>query len=144
VKRSSVWVFIFIGAGLLLTGGIGLIGVSPTIRRIGEAIATAEGFYVEGSRSSRNNNPGDLTVDLNGKGIAKDGMFIVYSNAADGFDALYKQISEWFAGTSSYISADMSITQAAQVYSPDGAGNWASNVAHYLGVSTDTPLSQIS
>jgi hypothetical protein len=144
VKRSSVWVFIFIGAGLLLTGGVALIGVSPTIRRIGEAIATAEGFYVEGSRSSRNNNPGDLTVDLNGKGIGKDGMFIVYSNAADGFDALYKQISEWFAGTSSYISADMSIIQAAQVYSPNGAGNWASNVANYLGVSTDTPLSQIS
>jgi hypothetical protein len=119
------------------------MSISPTIRRIGEAIATAEGFYVEGSRSQRNNNPGDLTVDLTHTGIGMDGPFVVYASAVDGFAALYQQISEWLTGTSAHISGGMTLSQAAQIYSPDGWLSWANNVANYLGVSTDTPLNQI-
>lgn len=117
--------------------------ISPTIRRIGEAIATAEGFYMEGSRPQRNNNPGDLTVDVSGKGVGMDGPYVIYATAEDGFSALYKQISKWLAGTSKYISASMTISQAAQIYSPSGWMEWSNNVANYLGVSTDTPLNQI-
>jgi len=142
VERST-WVWIVLGLGVLLSGGIALIGVSPTIRRIGEAIATAEGFYVEGSRPQRNDNPGNLTLDLTGKGIGWDGPFVRYATSADGFEALYKQISEWFSGVSTQISGDMTISQAARIYSPDGWLPWANNVANYLGISTDTPLNQI-
>jgi hypothetical protein len=141
VERST-WIWIILGAGLLLTGGIAL-SVSPSIRKLGEAIATAEGFYIEGSRPNRNNNPGDLTVDVTGKGIGKDGPFVIYANAQDGFEALYKQISEWLSGISSHISADMTISETARIYSPDGWIAWANNVANYLGVSIDTPLNQI-
>jgi hypothetical protein len=143
VERST-WIWIVLGLGLLLSGGVALIGVSPTIRRFGEAVATAEGFYVEGSRPQRNDNPGNLTMDLTGKGIGWDGPFVRYANSADGFEALYKQISEWFSGISTRISGDMTIAQAAQIYSPNGWLNWANNVANYLGVSIDTTLNQIT
>jgi hypothetical protein len=143
VKRSN-WIWILLGLGVVAGGGIALIGVSPTIRKLGEAIATAEGFYSVGSRPYRNNNPGDLTVDITGKGVGMDGPFVIYATALDGFNALHKQISEWLAGTSLHISGNMTIAQAAQVYSPDGWQDWANNVADYLGVGTDTPLNQIT
>jgi hypothetical protein len=118
--------------------------VSPTIRRIGEAIATAEGFYVEGSRPARNHNPGDLTLDLTGKAVGQDGAFVVYGSDVDGFQALYTQVGLMVSGLSEHYNPSMTISQIAQRYSPDGWQAWASNVAGYLGVDVDTPLGDIA
>ena len=140
---KSTWVWVILGAGLLLTGGVALSGYSPTIRKIANAIAQAEGFYVDGSLPQRYNNPGDLTKDLNGKGTGVgDQGLIIYPDAASGWDALYMQVAYFFSenrwGNGSY-----SISQVAQQYAGDWV-NWSTNVANALGVSTDTPLNQIS
>lgn len=120
------------------------MNVSPTIRKIANAIATAEGFYVPGSRPQRNNNPGNLTKDLILKNVGWDGPFPIFANETDGWENLYKQVSDMLSGLSSHYNPSMSISEIAQIYSPVGWENWETNVANYLGVSTDTPLSQIT
>lgn len=57
-----------------------------------EAIAREEGFYVEGSRPQRNNNPGDLEYRgweglYNGK-KGSDPRFSIFASSLDGFKAL--------------------------------------------------------
>src|SRR4029077_10525167 len=107
------------------------------VTRISQAIATAEGFY-SGGRAARNHNPGDLTQDLTGKGVGKDGPFIVYASDADGFEALAKQVQNFFVG-SAHFGPSMSILQTGLIYSPDLNGRvWANNVAAYLGVDVNT------
>lgn len=56
-----------------------------------EAIARQEGFYVEGTRPNRNNNPGDIEA---GKFSAahgatgSDGRFAIFPDADSGFAAM--------------------------------------------------------
>lgn len=116
------------------------------IDKFADAIAFAEGFYVVNSRAWRNNNPGNLTVDTTGTGIGKDGMFIIYSTAEDGFDALKRQIAKMLDGTSAFYNASMSIEEIAKRYAsttPDEWINWANNVASRLGVTVETRLSDL-
>ena len=119
-----------------------MAGGEVIVRRIADAIAYAEGFYVSGSRPQRNNNPGDLTRDITGTAIGNDGIYMVYGNAGDGWDALYQQVRLMFGGSSIYNSA-MSIAEMASHYTSTEQSAWAANVASRLGVSVDTPLSQI-
>lgn len=107
------------------------------------AIAYAEGFYVNGSRPQRNNNPGDLTFDTIGKGIGKDGPFIVYRTVEDGWDALKRQVSLILTNTSSIYNTDMTISDMAEHYTATEQSAWAMNVASKLGVSPDTKISAI-
>jgi hypothetical protein len=116
---------------------------SPT-DALAKAIATAEGFYSDGSRPQRNHNPGDMTLDIIGKGIGKDGPFIVYANDADGWANLKAQIQEWFDGTSRNADNTATIADLSQFYTDTEKSSWANNVANALGVSIDTPISDIS
>ncbi|HEY2382497.1 MAG TPA: hypothetical protein VGK48_15080 [Terriglobia bacterium] len=61
---------------------------SAVVSRMADAIAVAEGYPVEGSRSRRNNNPGDLERDLTGEGIGWDGPSVIYPTAEAGRAAL--------------------------------------------------------
>ena len=62
---------------------------------IAQAIGFAEGYGADPTnRPTRNNNPGDMTLDLIGKGVRKDGPFIVYATPEDGWSNLYAQIQE--------------------------------------------------
>jgi hypothetical protein len=112
-----------------------------------QAIANAEGFYVSGSRPARNHNPGDLKLDLTGKGVGYDhDGFVIYSSDTDGFEALAKQVSNFFTGSANY-NPSMSIQQTGAIYSPDkgqNAGVWANLVASYLGVDINTTWSQLT
>jgi hypothetical protein len=47
------------------------------IARIADAIVFTEGYFVPGSRPHRNNNLGDLEQDLTGKGIGRDGPYVI-------------------------------------------------------------------
>lgn len=107
------------------------------------AIAYAEGFYVNGSRPQRNNNPGDLTVDTIGKGIGMDGPFIVYATPDDGWDALRQQVRLILTNTSRIYNTDMTIQDVANRYTTTDQSAWAMNVASKLGVSPDTKVSSI-
>ncbi len=109
------------------------------------AIATAEGFYVSGSRPQRDNNPGDLTVDITGTGVGTDGPLVVYGSADDGWDALYTQVNRYFSGTSAHAGPNSTIADLAPSYTGnDNADSWAANVARVLGVGTDTTIGSLS
>lgn len=108
-----------------------------------EAIAFAEGFYVYGSRPARNNNPGNLTVDLIGKSVGTDGRFVIYATAADGWEALKKQIAMALDGRSKIYDASMSIADFASRYTTTEHEIWARNVAAKLGVAVDSTLESL-
>jgi hypothetical protein len=117
--------------------------LDEAISALAVGIAYAEGFYVSGSRPARNHNPGDLTVDITGKGIGHDGMFVVYATDNDGWDALKAQVSKIFTNTSSIYNSDMTINDIAARYTTTDQTAWAMNVASKLGVSPDTKVSDL-
>lgn len=144
------------GAALILFGLVGaaviLLAVgdsidssgSPQVQTIAQAIATAEGFFVSGSRASRDHNPGDMTQDLVGKGIGMDGPFVVFASDQDGWANLYAQINKWLRGESSNATAESTISDLSRFYTTDNQASWAMNVANAAGVSIDTPIGEIA
>ncbi len=113
------------------------------IRKIAEAIAFAEGFYVPGSIPQRFNNPGDLTLDTTGKAVGQYGMYMVYGTPDDGWGALYKEVRLMFGGSRIY-DPGMTISEVAAHYTATEKTAWAANVAAHLGVSVTTKLSEIA
>lgn len=112
------------------------------IEKIAQAIATAEGFYVPGSRPARNHNPGDLTIDTIGQTVGRDGVYVVYSDDATGWAALRQQVQLMFSGSHIYNPA-MSILEVAANYTATDQMAWAKTVATKLGVSINTRLSEL-
>ena len=120
------------------------VSITDQVQKIAQAIATAEGFFVAGSRPQRNNNPGDMTLDLIGRSTGKDGPFVVYATADDGWANLYAQVQKWLDGSSSHATSDSTISDIASFYTTTDQASWATNVANQLGVSIDTPIGQVS
>lgn len=116
---------------------------SGAIDALAQAIATAEGFYTPGTRPARNHNPGDMTLDLIGKGVSNDGPFIVYASDDDGWANLKAQISKWFDGSSANADSSSTIEDLSGFYTNTQQSAWASNVAQALGVDITTPISDI-
>lgn len=125
-------------------GGAIPMSVTPSIQKIAQAIAFAEGFYVAGSRAARNHNPGDMTADLIGKSVGMDGPFVVYANDNDGWQNLQKQISLWLDGGSRHATPDSTISDLSQFYTTTDQTAWASNVANHLGVDVNTSIGEIT
>jgi len=121
--------------------------LSAAMQIFAEGIAIAEGFFVAGSRAARNHNPGNLTLDITHTGISKDGMFIVYANDNDGWNALRKQVELILTNASGIYNSQMTLRQIGQKYAststPDEQLNWAINVASKLGINIDTPVSTL-
>jgi hypothetical protein len=121
--------------------------LSTAIQMFSDGIALAEGFYVAGSRAARNHNPGNLTLDITDTGIGKDGMFIVYRNDVDGWNALRRQVELILTDASGVYDSQMTLRQIAQKYASTSTAteqlNWAINVASKLGIDIDTPVSNL-
>jgi hypothetical protein len=117
--------------------------LSDAINEFAAGIALAEGFYVSGSRAQRNNNPGNITVDITETGIGKDGNFIVYSNPTEGWNALKRQVELILTDASKFYDSGMTLRQIAQVYTTTDQLAWATNDASKLGISIDTPVSTL-
>lgn len=117
--------------------------LDDAINAFSNAIATAEGFFVSGSRPNRNNNPGDLTVDTTGTGIGKDGPFIIYASAADGWAALNKQVQLILTDASNIYNSNMTLRDIASLYTTTDQSSWAQTVATTLGISLDVPISTL-
>jgi hypothetical protein len=131
-------------AYVLLTAGSNVnTTASDRVLALAKAIATAEGFYVSGSRPARDHNPGDMTEDLIGRAVGRDGPFVVYSQDADGWQNLFAQINLWLSGDSDYADSDSTIADLSTFYTTTQQAAWALNVANALGVSTDTPIGEI-
>jgi hypothetical protein len=143
--KGSGWLILGLLVVLAIAGGGALMtsippgGFPDIVRKFSEAIAHAEGFFVDGSKPQRNNNPGDIMAH---------GQYVVYSSIEEGWQALYNQVYKMFFGGSIYYNSTMTISQVAYYYAngkddPNGAANWAQNVANYMGVTPDTTLNTL-
>lgn len=117
--------------------------------RIAQAIAQAEGFFAPVKngvtpRPRRNHNPGDMTQDLIGRAVGRDGAFVVYASDADGWQNLYAQVNAWLEGTSRHAGPDSTIADIASFYTSTDQQAWAGTVAAVLGVSQDTSIGQLA
>jgi len=137
--RNKWWLFIL---GLLALA-TGVTGSTSQVDRIAKAIATAEGFFVQGSRPQRNNNPGNITASFGYPTMGSDGPFPIFATEAAGWAALKDQIRMMLDGSSSHYQPTMTILEIARVYTATEHEDWALNVANDLGVSVNTQLYQV-
>jgi hypothetical protein len=124
------------------TKGTGTGGGSP-LSPFADAIAHAEGFYVTGSRSQRNNNPGDMILapPANKYTAKSDGTYAIFDTAQDGWQALEDQLDFIRRGVSAHYTKTMTFFQMAETYSPgDGSTEWATNVASFVGANPNETI----
>jgi hypothetical protein len=121
----------------------------PAVLKLAKAISVAEGFGVPGAVPTRANNPGDLTgtdcgsFQTSGKANA-EGVWI-FTNLADGWEALYLKVNRMLAGKSAiYHLGDTIETLAGKYTGGDNAEAWAANVAAFLGVTVTTTLAELA
>lgn len=120
------------------------------------AIQSEEGYYPpgysakfpDGSRSWRNNNPGNLRYvgQLNATGADRNG-FAVFLNYDGGMSALVKMLTNAATGLSKVYRPEMTLEQFFQVYAPSSDGNapvrYAEHVASRLGVDKSIVISSL-
>jgi len=103
------------------------------------AIQRHEGWFT-GSRSFRNNNPGNLKFANQAKAIGKDDKgFAKFATYQDGFQALKNMIVNAATGKSRVYYPDMNLYQFFSVYAPAADHNnpnqYAEAVAKALNVN---------
>lgn len=91
---------------------------------------------------TQNNNPGDIKDP-------STGMFHKYENPEEGFTALKNDLQAKITGnTKTGLSGKSTLSDFASTWAPDSDGNnsgqYAQNLAKKLGVTTDTPIGQLS
>lgn len=116
-----------------------------------KAIQKHEGYF-PGSRSYRNNNPGNLryTSYTNSLGANKgqdDNRFVIYKTFDIGFGALKQFITDAANGELRAYRPEMTLVEFYSVYAPSGDGNYplgyATAVAKDLGVKTSTKIKDL-
>ena len=120
----------------------------PTIPLLADAITSFEGWY-PGSRSWRNNNPGNLRAGVGMTGM--DGGFAVFPDVATGKQALIHQLTIIANGTSIVYNAraedlglvncgELSILQMCEVYAPSSDNNSPRQYAEFLSKKVGVPV----
>jgi hypothetical protein len=140
-KQWWLLIVVFIVLGGAAMGADG--GLTVRIDKLADAFAFAEGFYVNGSRPQRNNNPGDLTRALGFPTIGMDDMYVIFATVTDGWNALKKLIELMLTNQSTIYTSNMTIYEVAQYYTTTQQTEWATNVALRLGVSPFTKISEV-
>lgn len=149
MKRGDWSVWLVLGFLALMAGagtGIEYMNLSDLEKRVqllSDAIETAEGYHEPGSRPNRNNNPGDLELDITQTAIGQDGPFMVYATYADGRAALEHLVRLMLTDTSHIYNSSMTIDQVASHYTATEQDAWAANVAAFLGVTPGTSIGDI-
>ena len=109
------------------------------IKKWALAIKEFEGWYI-GSRSHRNNNPGNLKFSKFQIG-EDEGGFSIFKTYEDGFKALIFQLELAISGKSRYYKPTMTLLEFFEIYAPSSDNNepkrYAEFVAHRLGCSTN-------
>lgn len=114
---------------------------------IAKAIATAEGFYVAGSRPQRFHNPGDLTELTDGVTQVKT-VLRHFTDDKAGWVALEAKLENILAGRSRVYRSGMSILEFASMWVTgrplsvpnNEVDHWASCVAQHLHLTTKDSL----
>lgn len=128
-------------------GGLGMTSYSRKIKDFANAIARAEGFFVNGSIPDRACNPGNLKTpnwtaagELEGKTLGEG--IACFSSDDAGWSALYRQLFLIVSGRSSAYSLDDTIATMAITWTGNTTEGsvWAANVARSAGVSVNTKL----
>jgi hypothetical protein len=104
--------------------------------KLAEAIAHEEGFYVQGSVPSVNNNPGDLE-HAPGEAHPTSSPIGTFADIASGWAALEAQLQK-------YAERGMTVEQMVYVYAPPSENNSAaylSYVCQYVGCTPATLVS---
>ena len=130
----AVWV-------ALSTGVYMVSAPSNTVQAMAQLIAQQEGFGVPGAIPTDYHNPGDLT-NWPGypTGDRGQGNITIFPDDATGWKALYTDLTVHLA-----LNPNQSLDSFIQSYAEQPPGSsYAQAVAQGLGVSIDTPLSQIS
>lgn len=131
MRTWQILTFAAVGLALLKTGP------GDRVKRIAQAIATAEGYGVPGAIPTVRNNPGNIR--------SKEGPIATYPSPEAGWEALYNQVRRMLDGSSPYYPTHYTLAQVARVYTGESAYmNWARNVGRILGVGTDVIFSEIS
>lgn len=116
--------------------------VAAAAKKLGYAIAVAEGFFVDGSLPERCHNPGDL--ELGDKGYGVNGGKTIFGSDSDGWAALYRECALMLSGASHVYSPSWTLEQVASHYTggdnPDG---WATTVLGKLQCPPGTTLMQL-
>ncbi len=115
---------------------------------LARAIASAEGFPVEGSIPKRAHNPGDLVLGDHGYGTLGGEAITVFADDASGWAALEHQLDLIRKRMSHVYVPSMTIQQMADKWTRTQRKEWAENVSNYLTahgrISTpDTKLSEV-
>ena len=118
------------------------------IEKFAEAIKIHEGWFV-GSRSYRNNNPGNLKFV--GQAHAKKetaGSFCVFDSYEHGWKALINMITNAVNGKSTIYKPEMTVLQFFQKYAPSADSNnpeaYAAFVANRVGFSINSELEELT
>lgn len=143
------WIVVLVGIGVVVFEGVALAAGPDTsgnypdsVVAFARAIAKAEGYGQPGAIPTVANNPGDLKIpgwsgQTLGSGIS------VFTTRNDGWDRLYRQLELIVAGLSTQYTLNDTITSMARKWTATDPTTWALIVSSTLGVSSDTPLSQV-
>lgn len=121
----------------------GPVAYTEPVKSMARAIARAEGFGIPNAVPTRANNPGDLKVP--GHTPTLSNGISVFPSVDSGWFALYRQLELIIRGQSNVYTLDMTIADMGQRWTATTheQGAWSQNVADYLGVTVDTPLSEV-
>lgn len=138
---------IILGGAVVMSKKTGIVsaGLEAVIDTMAAAIQDFEGWY-PGSRSYRNNNPGNLrnVSGLPGQIGMDETGHIVFASYTDGLNALKRQIRIVFTGQSHVYSPDDTINSFFSKYAEANQIPYAASVAAALGVSPNTKFSQLA
>jgi hypothetical protein len=119
--------------------------VTPTsYDALAGAIMRMEGYY-PGTLAYKNNNPGNLIFVGQAGAVNDGGGFARFQTFDDGYNALVRQLKI-------YTDRGLTVSELTHKWAPACAssmcdGNnpvgYAANIAQWLGVSVDTPLSSV-
>ncbi|HXF76358.1 MAG TPA: hypothetical protein VNN13_09725 [Methylomirabilota bacterium] len=121
----------------------GVVASSSALDQMALAIMQMEGYF-PGSRSQRNNNPGNLVYKRQPGAIGKDGDgFAIFDTFENGWEALRQQLKSAASGTSKIYSPNMTLVEFFSKYDPTGnPTRYAEHVAKGLGVSPTTTIAE--
>lgn len=113
------------------------------IERMAMAIREFEGWY-PGSRSWRNNNPGNLKFAGQAGAVATDDQgHAIFDSQASGWAALIHQLTLAFSGQSHVYGPGDTLYSFFGKYAEGNRVQYAEFVAARLGVAPDATLAQI-
>jgi hypothetical protein len=116
-----------------------LMQLPKTPYTLSQAIAREEGFYVDGSRAQRNNNPGNIeygSFAISTGATGSDGRFAIYPTPEAGFSSLVGLLLRHYLG--------MTIAQAINHWAPPVENNTAQYIRNVCAWTEKDPAAVIT